>query len=149
MTDIKSVPGKSSLLRRYHWFSRKMTSEKRVQKFHTDDASLARSGKCFWLAENLLPPIRGTTQIWGATRHQYGISALVSQTSFGGKTVVASLNVDCFRRLLSRLPESLLAGYVKSSLHAHYLVSYNFTSWFEGLHWDQGVPLCYAGPCLI
>ena len=26
-----------------------MTSEKRVQKFHTDDASLPRSGWCFWL----------------------------------------------------------------------------------------------------
>ena len=94
-------------------------------------------------------PIRSTTQIWVVTRHQYGISALVSQTSFSGKPVVASLNVDCFRRLLSRLPESLLAGYVKSSLHAHYLVTYNFTNWFEGLHWDQGVPLCYAGACLI
>ena len=31
-------------------------------------------------------PIRSTTQIWVVTRHQYGISALVSQTSFGGKT---------------------------------------------------------------
>ena len=28
-----------------HWFSRQMTSEKRAQKFHTDDASLPRSGK--------------------------------------------------------------------------------------------------------
>ena len=27
-------------------------------------------------------PIRGTTQIWIVIRHQYGISALVSQTSF-------------------------------------------------------------------
>ena len=149
MTGIKSVPGKPSLLRRYHWFSRKMTSEKRAQKFHTDNASLARSWKCFWLAGNLLPPIRGTTQIWGVTPHQYGISTLISQASFSGNPVVASLNVDCFRRLLSRLPESLLAGYVKSSLHAHYLVTYNFNGWFEGLHRDQGVPLCYAGPCLI
>ena len=47
MTGIKSVPGKPSPLRRYHWFSRKMTSEKRAQKFHTDDASLPRSRKCF------------------------------------------------------------------------------------------------------
>ena len=30
-------------------------------------------------------PIRSTTQIWVVTRHQYGISALVSQTSFSGK----------------------------------------------------------------
>ena len=31
-------------------------------------------------------PIRSTTQIWVVTRHQYGIPALVSQTSFGGET---------------------------------------------------------------
>ena len=31
-------------------------------------------------------PIRSTTQIWVVTRHKYGISALVPQTSFGGKT---------------------------------------------------------------
>ena len=30
--------------------------------------------------------IRSTTQIWVVTPHQYGISALVSQTSFGGET---------------------------------------------------------------
>ena len=27
----------------------KMMSEKRAQKFHTDDASLPKTGKCFWL----------------------------------------------------------------------------------------------------
>ena len=31
-------------------------------------------------------PIRSTTQIWVVTRHQYGISVLVSQMSFGGET---------------------------------------------------------------
>ena len=31
-------------------------------------------------------PIRSTTQIWVVTRDQYGISSLVPQTSFGGKT---------------------------------------------------------------
>ena len=30
--------------------------------------------------------IRSTTQIWVVRRHQYGISALISQTSFGGET---------------------------------------------------------------
>ena len=30
--------------RRYQWFPRQMTSKKRAQKFHTDDASLPRSG---------------------------------------------------------------------------------------------------------
>ena len=32
-------------------------------------------------------PPRSTTQIWVVTRHQYGISALVSQTSFCRKSV--------------------------------------------------------------
>ena len=31
-------------------------------------------------------PIRSTTQIWVLTRHQYGISTLISQTSFRGET---------------------------------------------------------------
>ena len=35
---------------------------------------------------NLIQPIRSTTQFWVVTRHQYGISALVSQTSFRGET---------------------------------------------------------------
>ena len=35
---------------------------------------------------NLLQPIRRTIQIWVVTRHQYGISALVSQTSFCRET---------------------------------------------------------------
>ena len=30
--------------RRHHWFPRKRTSEKKAQKFHTDDVSLPRSG---------------------------------------------------------------------------------------------------------
>ena len=54
-----------------------------------------------WLCRlwNLLQPIRSTTQIWVVTRHQYGISALVSQTSFAEKLLVASRNVVCFLRL--------------------------------------------------
>ena len=35
---------------------------------------------------NLIQPIRSTTQIWVVMCHQYGISVLVSQTSFGGET---------------------------------------------------------------
>ena len=65
-----------------------MTSEKRVQKFHTDD---------WW---NLLHPIRSTTQIWVVMCHQYAISLLVSQTSFHRKTVGVSRNVVCFLRPL-------------------------------------------------
>ena len=35
---------------------------------------------------NLLQPIRCTSQIWAVIRHLYGISKLVSQTSFRGET---------------------------------------------------------------
>ena len=39
-----SWPEKTAdIWRRQHWFAREMTSEKRAQKFHTDDASLSRS----------------------------------------------------------------------------------------------------------
>ena len=48
-------------------------------------------------------PIRSTTQIWVVTRHQYGISVLISQTLFSGKIAEASRNVVCFLRLLSSL----------------------------------------------
>ena len=40
---------KVDITRRHHWFPREMISEKRTQKFHTDDASLLRSGKYFSL----------------------------------------------------------------------------------------------------
>ena len=30
-----------------NWFPREMTSEKRAQKFHGDDASLPETGRCF------------------------------------------------------------------------------------------------------
>ena len=48
---------------------------------------------------NLLQPIRNTIQIWVVKRHQYGISALVPQTSFRGETSGDVVNVDCFLRL--------------------------------------------------
>ena len=42
--------------------------------------------------------IRRTNQIWVVMHHQYGISALVSQTSFGGKCSgsIATVYVSCF-----------------------------------------------------
>ena len=40
---------------------------------------------CFWLAENLLQPIRSIFHIWVVTRHQNGIFALVFQTSLGNQ----------------------------------------------------------------
>ena len=43
---------------------------------------------CDWLKQIFLAtrPIRSLTQIWLVTRHQYGISALVPQTSFRWET---------------------------------------------------------------
>ena len=67
-----------------------MTSEKRAQKFHRlmmrhyPDLGSASD----WLNQmsHAARPIRSTTRIWVVTRHQYGIYALVSQTSFGGES---------------------------------------------------------------
>ena len=41
-----------------------------------------------WLKQisHVVRPIKSTAQIFVVTRHQYGISALVSQTSFRGET---------------------------------------------------------------
>ena len=65
-----------------------MTSEKRERKFNTDDALPDLGSASDWLNKisHAARPIRSTTQMWVATRHQYGISALVFQTSFGGET---------------------------------------------------------------
>ena len=41
-------------------------------------------GASDWLKENF-KPIISTTQIWVVTRHQYGISVLITQMSFGGE----------------------------------------------------------------
>ena len=45
----------ADFLRHHHWFPGERTSEKRAQKLHTDDMSLPRSGKWFWLAEANFP----------------------------------------------------------------------------------------------
>ena len=53
---------------------------------------------------------RGTTQIWVVTRHQYRISALVSQTSFCGETSGgAPRNVGCFLKLSANLLASFFS----------------------------------------
>ena len=79
-----------------------MTSKERAQKYHTDDVSLPWSRSGFdWsrLVGNVLQPIRSSTQIWVATRQQYGSSALASQTSLRGNTIIGSVE-KC--RLLSQ-----------------------------------------------
>ena len=68
---------------------RQMTSEKQrrnslLMTRHYPDVGSASDWSC--RVGNLIQPIRSTTQIWVVTRNQYGISALVPQTSFGGET---------------------------------------------------------------
>ena len=54
-----------------------------TRRYYPDLASASH-----WLKQisHAARPIRSTTQIWMVTHHQYGISALVSQTSFRGET---------------------------------------------------------------
>ena len=51
---------------------------------HYPDLSSASDWLCS--VGDLLQPIRSPTQVWVVTRHQNGISAVVSQTSFRGET---------------------------------------------------------------
>ena len=53
---LLSSPEKTADISRHqHWFPREMTSERQAQKFHTDDATLLSSIKCFWLVEDNFP----------------------------------------------------------------------------------------------
>ena len=69
----------------HHWFPHKMMSKKKMQKLHTNDASLATQSWVVlltdWLCHkgNLLQPMRSTTQLWVMTHHQDQISVLISQ----------------------------------------------------------------------
>ena len=51
-----------------------------------------------WRERNLPQPIRSTTQIWVVMRHQYGISAPVSQTSIREKTSGGVAKCRLFRQ---------------------------------------------------
>ena len=66
---------------------RRLRNERRnsiLMTIHYPDVGSASN----WLNQisHTARPIRSTTQIWVVTRHRYGISARVSQTSFGGET---------------------------------------------------------------
>ena len=66
------------------WRLRNKCRNSMLMTCHWPDLGRVSDWTC--CARNLLQPIRNTTQIWVVTRHQYGISALVSQTSFHGET---------------------------------------------------------------
>ena len=90
-------------------------------------------------------PIRSTTQIWVMTRHQCGISALVSHTSFGGETsgsvakcrlfsqarILPKVVVDLPRNLLDfkeHVVHLILRKYVRSRIHSTTRASVQWTS---------------------
>ena len=84
---------------------------------------------------NLIQPIRGTTQIWVVTRHWYGISLLVSQTSFGMETSGSVANVGCFFRLSHTylwLSKTQLIAAVKFFLTAQ-CKDYQYSSYYHTL----------------
>ena len=49
-------------------------------------------------------PSRSTTQICVVTRHQYGIPALVSRTSFGGETSGSVAKCRLFSQAMKDIP---------------------------------------------
>ena len=68
MRYLLASPEKTAdIWRRYHWFPRKMTSEKQAHKF-------LPMNQIFHAAR----PIRSTTQIWVVTLHQYRIFAFTT-----------------------------------------------------------------------
>ena len=71
---------------------------------HYPDLGSASDWSCS--VGNLIQPIRSTTLIWVVTRHQYGISALVSQTSFGGETGGSVAKCRLFSQATSWHPKS-------------------------------------------
>ena len=75
---------------------------------------------------NLLQPIRSTAQIWVVMRHQqYGIFALVSQTSFRGET---SGNIAKFRLFSQAKATALLVIVLVSRIQKSATGDNNFES---------------------
>ena len=59
-------------------------------------------------------PIRSTPQIWVVRRHQYGISALISRTSIGGKTSDSVAKCRMFSQSTTSLQSSTTAAFFRS-----------------------------------
>ena len=55
-------------------------------EFYKRNLSLLTSPDAVPLSHKQFQPITSTSPIWVVTRHQYGISALLSEMSFGGET---------------------------------------------------------------
>ena len=81
-----------------------MMTERWTLTFHTDDPDLGSASDWLKQISQVAQPIRSSTLIWAVMGHQYGISELVSQTSFRGETVggIAKINVISFLRLAEK-----------------------------------------------
>ena len=62
---------------------------------------------------NLIQPIRGTSQIWVETHHQYEFLHSFPRHHLAGKPVVASPNVNCFLRLFLNCTKELKSDGVR------------------------------------
>ena len=87
----------------FHWSLRNECRNSILMTRHYPDLGSASDWSC--RVGNLIQPIRSTTQIWVVTRHQYGISALVSQTSFGGETSGSVAKCRLFSQAICLLTE--------------------------------------------
>ena len=94
-------------------------------------------GASDWLKENF-KPIRSTTQIWVVTRqtrHQYGISVLISQTSFRGETSGDFAKCRVF-----------FIGYSHVSVYYFTRICANIVTQIERLKLDLGTLLLERNP---
>ena len=123
------------ILRRYHWFPREMTSQKRAQKIHTDDVPLPRSGWCFWLVL-LYGKFTSISQkhypdLGSDTSSLWNFCAFLS-TSFAGKPVMASQNVGCFLRLNTCWFTKAMQR--KSDVVHMHSLAFTFAFWVVGVY---------------
>ena len=112
-----------------------MTSEKRAQKFHTDDASLPRSGYFFWLVESNFQcsttnqkhyPDQGSD-----ASSVCNFCACFSDVIF--LAVVASPNVGCFLKLI----QFVVAQWSKIPAHKYKIREHYLKTQLETPQIDQ------------
>ena len=120
---------------------------------HYPDLGSASDWSC--RVGNLIQPIRSTTRIWVVTRHQYGISLLVSRTSFGGETSGRVWKCRLFSHVTSR------TGLIKHGVIKHGLIRQesfflpiqnsvkNDTTWKSIVSWMLGYFLTMFNDFLI
>ena len=80
---------------------------------HINDLSLPRFGHCFWLVVSREKFALTNQEHYPDlfSERQYGISAVIAQTSFRGKPVVTSRNIGCFLRLVQLSPNHIPNGF--------------------------------------